>query len=123
MANRIWQHIFGYGLVMTGSDFGRAGAPPTHPELLDWLAAEFIAPQNKEAEPWSVKDFIRLLVTSEAFKRSSKPSEIGMQRDAGSGLLWRYPPRRMEAEVIRDGISLLGQIGLNHGEEVTGFIM
>lgn len=106
MANRIWQHIFGYGLVMTGSDFGRAGAPPTHPELLDWLAAEFIAPQNKEAEPWSVKDFIRLLVTSEAFKRSSKPSEIGMQRDAGSGLLWRYPPRRMEAEVIRDGILL-----------------
>ncbi|MEK9773407.1 MAG: DUF1553 domain-containing protein, partial [Opitutae bacterium] len=106
MANRVWQHVFGHGLVTTGSDFGRAGAAPSHPELLDWLAAEFSMPEYSGAKPWSMKSLIRLLVTSEAFKRSSKPSEQGMLKDAGATFLWRYPPRRVEAEVIRDGILL-----------------
>ena len=106
MANRIWQHVFGAGLVVTGGDFGRAGAPPTHPELLDWLAAEFARPARTEGTPWSMKEFIHLLVTSDAFRRSSSPSAVGLDKDAGSSLLWRFPPRRVEAEVIRDGILL-----------------
>jgi hypothetical protein len=106
MANRIWQHVFGTGLVVTGGDFGRAGAPPSHPELLDWIAAEFSTPSRPDGTPWSMKELIRLFVLSDAFKRSNLPSEIGLQKDATSSLLWRFPPRRVEAEVIRDGILL-----------------
>jgi hypothetical protein len=106
MANRIWQHVFGAGLVVTGGDFGRAGAPPSHPELLDWMAAEFSTPSRPEGTPWSMKELIRLLVTSDTFKRSSSPSETGLEKDATSSLFWRFPPRRVEAEVIRDGILL-----------------
>ena len=106
MANRIWQHIFGAGLVVTGGDFGRAGAPPSHPELLDWLASEFASPSRPEGTPWSMKELIRILVTSDAFKRASNPSAVGLEKDATSSLLWRFPPRRVEAEVIRDGILL-----------------
>ena len=104
MVNRIWHHVFGTGIVPTGADFGAAGASPTHPDLLDWLAAEFVQPTNGEVTPWSMKSVIRLLVMSDAFRRASHPTVDGMQADAGSALLWRYPPRRVEAEVIRDGI-------------------
>ncbi len=104
MVNRIWHHVFGAGIVPTGSDFGVAGAMPTHPQLLDWLAAEFIEPTETEAAPWSMKAMIRLLVMSDAFRRTSHPSESGMSADAGTQLLWRFPPLRVEAEVIRDGI-------------------
>ena len=106
MANRLWQHVFGAGLVVTGGDFGRAGSPPSHPELLDWIAAEFTKPNRSKGTAWSMKEFIRLLVTSDAFRRSSQPTELGMKKDATSSLLWRFPPRRVEAEVIRDGILL-----------------
>ena len=106
MANRIWQHVFGAGLVVTGGDFGRAGAPPSHPELLDWIATEFSNPSRPEGTPWSMKELIRIFVTSNAFKRSNQPSDIGLEKDATSSLLWRFPPRRVEAEVIRDGILL-----------------
>lgn len=104
MVNRIWHHIFGTGIVPTGSDFGIAGAAPSHPGLLDWLAAEFIEPTQSESSSWSMKGLIRLLVTSETFRRSSLPAEGGLKVDASSFLLWRYPPQRVEAEVIRDGI-------------------
>ena len=79
MANRLWHHTFGSGIVPTPSDFGTAGATPTHPELLDWLAAEFVQPTFLESQPWSMKGLLRLLVTSEAFRRSSAPTrkEIG----------------------------------------------
>ncbi len=100
MVNRLWHHVFGAGIVPTTSDFGTAGAPPTHPELLDWLAAEFAG----DGMAWSMKGMIRLLVTSEAFKRSSLPDAAALRADAGSTLLWRFPPRRVEAEVIRDAI-------------------
>lgn len=106
MVNRIWHHIFGTGIVPTTSDFGKAGAPPSHPELLDWLAAEFVEPTVSHGKPWSMKSMIRLVVLSDAFKRSSVPKKEGMNADAGSRLLWRFPPRRVEAEVIRDGILL-----------------
>lgn len=98
MVNRIWHHIFGQGIVTTTADFGIAGAKPTHPQLLDWLAANFI--ENE----WSMKKLIRKMVMSEAFRRSSIPDSLAMQKDAGSALLWRFPPRRVEAEVIRDSI-------------------
>jgi len=104
MVNRIWHHIFGSGIVPTASDFGSAGAPPSHPELLDWLAAEFMEPTQSEAAPWSVKAMIRQLVMTDAFQRSSLPKEEGLQKDAGAFYLWRYPPQRVEAEVIRDGV-------------------
>ncbi len=104
MANRIWHHVFGSGIVATTSDFGKAGARPSHPELLEWLTVEFVAPTQSEVAPWSMKGLIRLLVMSDAFQRSSLPSEAGMKDDPGSTLLWRYSPRRVEAEVIRDGI-------------------
>jgi hypothetical protein len=102
MVNRIWHHLFGTGIVPTGGDFGLAGAPPTHPELLDWLASEFVSPERGKA--WSVKAMIRRLVMTDAFRRSSLPDDQGLEVDAGSMLLWRYPPQRVEAEVIRDSI-------------------
>ena len=107
MVNRIWHHVFGTGIVSTTSDFGTAGAAPSHPELLDWLAAEFVVPASgtsKAAKPWSVKSMLRLLLTSDAFRRSNVPTEVGISKDAGGRLLWRFPPRRVEAEVIRDSI-------------------
>ncbi|MGI9243360.1 MAG: PSD1 and planctomycete cytochrome C domain-containing protein [Verrucomicrobiales bacterium] len=104
MVNRIWHHVFGTGIVPTGSDFGKAGVPPSHPELLDWLALEFVEPTQSESHPWSMKAMIRLLVMSEAFRRSSHPDRAGLASDSGAALLWHYPPQRVEAEVIRDGI-------------------
>ena len=104
MANRIWHHVFGSGIVPTTSDFGVAGASPSHPELLDWLAAELVEPSATNSKPWSMKGIIRLLVMTDAFQRSSSPVLENMKIDATSALLWRFPPRRVEAEVIRDGI-------------------
>eukprot|EP00913_Durusdinium_trenchii_P008936 g8402.t1 len=100
MVNRIWQHHFGRGIVATPSDFGRMGVPPTHPELLDWLAAEFIH------SGFSVKHIQRLIVGSNTWRQSSRPRTAAMKVDAGSKLLWRFPPRRLEAEAVRDSILL-----------------
>ena len=109
--NRLWHHVFGRGIVSTTSDFGSAGARPSHPKLLDWLSAEMMQPTTgatggtaNTAKPWSVKHMIRLMVLSEAFQQRSVPRADALKRDAGSVMLWRYPPRRLEAEVIRDGI-------------------
>ncbi len=104
MVNRIWHHVFGGGIVPTTSDFGKAGASPSNPELLDWLAAEFVNPTASGKKTWSMKSMIRLLVMSDAFRQSSKPNSAGMTKDAGATLLWRFPPKRVEAEVIRDSI-------------------
>lgn len=106
MVNRIWHHVFGSGIVSTTGDFGSAGAQPTHPELLDWLAAEFTQPTTQDTAPWSVKAMIRLLVMSDAFRQTSQPNPEGLQQDANSTWLWRFPPKRVEAEVIRDSILL-----------------
>ncbi len=96
--NRVWQHHFGVGFVDTPNDFGKNGARPSHPELLDWLASEFIA------RGWSVKALQRRILTSATWRQSSAPRAEALSVDAGSRLLWRFPPRRLEAESIRDSI-------------------
>lgn len=101
LVNRLWQHHFGEGLVNTPNDFGRNGAQPTHPELLAWLAQKFI--QNG----WSIKHMQKLIVMSETWQQSSAPNEKGLTTDAQTQLLWRYPPRRMEAESLRDSMLIV----------------
>ena len=96
IVNRVWQHQFGVGLVATPSDFGANGAPPSHPELLDWLASELMR------SGWSLKHIHRLVLTSSTFQQSNRPSEQALSVDRNARLLWRFPPRRLEAEAIRD---------------------
>jgi hypothetical protein len=98
IVNRLWQGHFGVGIVDTPSDFGRNGGPPSHPELLDWLARELID------HGWSLKRIHRLIVTSKTYKQSSLATDAGRAKDAQTRWLWRYPPRRLEAEAVRDAI-------------------
>jgi hypothetical protein len=98
MVNRVWHHLFGTGLVRTVDDFGHVGELPSHPELLDHLAAEFVA------DGWSVKRLIRRIVLSRTFQLANRPSEAAGQVDPQNRLLSHYPARRMEAEAIRDSI-------------------
>ncbi len=111
MVNRIWQGHFGVGLVETPSDFGNNGMKPTHPELLDWLASEFIR------SGWSVKHMHRLIVLSETFRQSSASNAQAAEKDSDVRLLWRFPSRRLEAEAIRDSmLAISGQLNLKmHG--------
>ncbi len=110
IVNRVWQHHFGTGLVATSSDFGYMGAEPSHPELLDWLAGKFVA------EGWSLKKLHRLILSSATYKQSSRPRKEALKIDADSRLLWRYPPRRLEAEALRDSIlSASGKLNLKMG--------
>jgi hypothetical protein len=96
LVNRIWQHHFGTGLVGTPNDFGRNGAPPSHPELLDWLASEFTA------GGFRIKALQRRILTSATWRQASAPRPAALAVDANNRLLWRFPPRRLEAEAIRD---------------------
>ncbi len=162
MVNRLWQYHFGDGLVSTPSDFGVNGARPSHPELLDWLAAEFVAPtsgagfqpaspglpapegaqrpnavRGRDARegrlearpttastpgPWSLKHIHRLILTSATYRQASAPRKDGLGVDAGSRLLWRFPPRRLEAEPIRDMIlAVSGKLDLRMGGPGFGF--
>ncbi len=98
MVNRIWQGHFGTGLVETASDFGRQGTRPSHPELLDWLAADFIR------SGWSLKQLHRRIVLSAVYRQSSRIDPAAWAKDADTHLLWRFPSRRLEAEAIRDAI-------------------
>jgi hypothetical protein len=99
IVNRVWQYHFGLGLVRTPSDFGRRGAPPTHPELLDWLAHWFVHDAD-----WSLKKLHRLILTSNAYRMSKLHNEAHAQTDPANQLLWRFPYRRLEAEAIRDSM-------------------
>jgi mono/diheme cytochrome c family protein len=127
MINRIWQGHFGVGLVETASDFGRSGQPPTHPELLDWLAGEFVRGK------WSIKRMHRLIVLSATYRQAStmavgeekrpatklaslaaspsagsETNSSPRQLDADCRLLWAYPSRRLDAETIRDAMLAVG---------------
>ena len=99
IVNRLWQHHFGTGLVDTPSDFGLGGSMPSHPLLLDWLAAELVA------HNWSLKHIHRLICTSQAYRRQSRCPELAataQQHDTDNRLLWRQNPRRLDAESLRD---------------------
>jgi hypothetical protein len=102
MVNRLWQHHFGEGLVRTPSNFGKMGEAPTHPELLDWLATEFVAPMNGKS--WSVKQMHRLMMTSQAYQMASDDIAANVALDPENKLLWRMPRVRLEAEIIRDAV-------------------
>lgn len=105
MVNRVWKHHFGNGLVKTLGNFGKAGARPSHPELLDWLALEFVRCG------WNVKALHRLLVTSSTYRQSSQVTDAHLKRDPDGTLLSRMPLKRMEAEVLRDTlVSISGRL-------------
>jgi hypothetical protein len=110
IVNRLWQHHFGQGIVDTPSDFGLNGGRPSHPELLDWLAVELVD------HGWKLKHIHRLIVTSATYRQASTADPKGQAADAGSRLLWRYPPRRLEAEALRDAIlSVSGKLDVRMG--------
>lgn len=98
MVNRIWQHLFGMGLVRTVDDFGHVGDVPSHPELLDYLALQFM---NND---WSIKTLIRSIVVSHTFQVSNVPSPLSTEVDPLNRLLQHYPARRLEGEAIRDSM-------------------
>ncbi|MCB1233294.1 MAG: DUF1553 domain-containing protein, partial [Verrucomicrobiae bacterium] len=94
--NRLWQQFFGTGLVKSSADFGSQGEPPSHPELLDWLATHFVE------SGWDVRALVKLIVTSDAYRQSSRVTPEGLARDPENRLLARGPRLRLEAEVLRD---------------------
>jgi hypothetical protein len=98
MVNRIWQHHFGRGIVETPDDFGRRGSPPTHPELLDYLAARFIE------GGWSVKAMHRLIVLSETYRMRSVEDPDALEKDPDNRWLWNFSRRRLDAEEVRDAL-------------------
>ncbi len=132
MVNRIWQHHFGRGLVATPNDFGTHGQPPTHPELLDWLASEFMQPggggfppasralaaNSPVTPPWSVKHLHRLIVTSATYRQASsaansesQPPQPHFSRDPENLLYGRMNRQRLEGELIRDSLlAISGQL-------------
>ncbi|HJT76301.1 MAG TPA: DUF1549 and DUF1553 domain-containing protein, partial [Gemmataceae bacterium] len=110
MVNRVWQHHFGRGLVATPNDFGRMGDPPTHPELLDWLASEFMA------RGWSVKELHRLILLSSTYQMASAAPPGVAHSDPHDNLLERWPARRLEAEAVRDSVlAVSGGLDLQMG--------
>ena len=103
--NRVWRQYFGRGIVATTDNLGLTGTPPTHPELLEELAAGFVA------DGWSQKELHRRIVTSAVYRQSSAPRAEGLARDRDNRLWWRWPVRRLEAEVIRDAmLAVAGQL-------------
>lgn len=119
MVNRIWQYHFGRGLAGTPSDFGLLGESPSHPELLDWLAAEFVA------SAWDMKSLHRLLVTSAVYRQASHPEEdatsvsrwqAAREADPSNELLWCFPRQRLDAEIVRDAmLSACGSLDAERG--------
>ena len=116
MVNRVWHYHFGRGIVATPSDFGYNGAPPSHPELLDWLASAYVA------GGWRLKPIHRLIVTSSVYRQSSRLDVRAQSIDRDNRLLWRMTPRRLEAESLHDAIlatsgrldTRMGGAGLQH---------
>jgi hypothetical protein len=98
--NRMWQHLFGNGLVPTSENFGRSGEPPTHPEVLEWLAGELAT------HGWRMKPMLKSMMMSNAYRQTSHPaaSQLAESTDPGNKLLWKARLRRLEAEAIRDAL-------------------
>ena len=122
MVNRLWHHMFGRGIVATPGNLGRSGTPPTHPQLLDWLAHEFVR------SGWRIKPTVKRMVTSTAYRQASLPdtaeSTTGGDRgdptqiDPENHLLWRMRMRRLESEIIRDAIlAASGKLDRSRGGE------
>ena len=110
VVNRVWQYHFGVGIVDTPNDFGRNGALPTHPELLDWLAAEF------RDSGGSLKALHRLIVTSETYRQVTAGNATAEKFDSGNRLLWRQNRRKLEAEALHDAVlSASGKLDLKMG--------
>src|SRR5205085_6246515 len=90
MINRVWQHHFGRGIVRSTNDFGSVGDRPTHPELLDWLASEFVA------QGWKLKAMHRMILLSSAYQMASTANPTALAKDPQNDLLWRFDMRRLE---------------------------
>jgi len=107
MANRLWQHHFGRGIVASPSNFGVRGTPPTHPELLDWLAGEFVK------SGWSIKAIHQLILSSKTWRLASTGNDANLARDPGNEFLWRHDRLRLDAEAIRDSLlAISGRLDL-----------
>lgn len=107
LANRLWQYHFGRGIVRSSSNFGNLGTPPTHPELLDWLAAELIR------QGWHLKPMHRMIVLSNAYRMSSIADPKALQADPENDLFWRFDMRRLGAEEVRDSmLAASGELNL-----------
>ena len=118
LVNRIWLHHFGQGLMRTPNNFGFKSDPPTHPQLLDWLAAEFMHPSMDNGPAWTIKRLHKLIMTSETYQQSSvhadeaKNSEI----DFTNRMLWKFPRRRLDSESLRDAmLHVSGKLNLKMG--------
>ena len=110
MVNRVWQHHFGKGIVQTPDNFGHMGAAPTHPELLDWLAVDFME------HGWSLKRLHKMIMTSATYRQTSRQTPQGNAVDPDNNLLWRMNLQRLESETIRDSIlAASGKLDLTMG--------
>ena len=110
MMNRLWQQHFGRAIVPSPNDFGKFGEQPTHPELLDWLASEFVA------KGWKIKDMHRLIMTSNAYRMSSKGDKKALAVDGANMLFWRYNMRRLTSDELRDSMLMVsGKLNLKMG--------
>ena len=110
IVNRVWRHHFGTGIVDTPNDLGVSGGKPSHPELLDWLAAEFVR------QGWSLKKLHALILTSKTWRQSSEAQPAAAERDADNRLLWRFVPKRLEAEATRDSmLAISGELNPKMG--------
>ena len=98
MVNRIWQYHFGRGIVRSSNDFGLQGDDPTHPDLLNWLAHKFVE------SGWDIKAMHRLIMSSDAYQRSSAPNDQALLKDPLNNLFWRFDMRCLQAEEVRDSI-------------------
>jgi len=114
MVNRVWQNHFGRGIVRSSSNFGSTGTPPSHPELLDWLAADFIV------SGWRLKPLHRSIVTSNLYRSSSQGNPQGLAEDPENNSFWRFDMRRLSAEEVRDSmLAVSGQLNLDmYGQSV-----
>ncbi len=107
MVNRVWQHLFGRGIVRSPNNFGLLGDRPTHPELLDWLAIRFMD------DGWKMKSLVKLIVMSQTYQMSSQTNAVALEKDPLNNLFWRHDMRRLNAEELRDSVlAVSGNISL-----------